>query len=366
MSIDQIMSKLDEIEASVEKNSLSKNELKNLGDQQRELANKLRQLETRGGSNAVVDWGTKMTEDPSYKAFIANGRSDCNIQVKNSITNTVGNTLAQPLIGVTPGAFLPMTREGIFPSTPTDANAVDGVRENVFTNSAAETAEGSDSAESSITFTTINTPIRSVSHWIKVSRQLADDAPALAAYVNTRMAHGVNRRIETQLATGNGTAPNLSGIFKSGNYTNHGYTDANLGSVLKKHVLIRKTIADLVTSGYTPTAILLNPIDWMSFEIDMLTNNPTIASVADLSNGIPPRLFGVPVVQSSAITADTFAVGAFNLVGTIYNRSDVNISLSYSDDDNFTKQLVTVMAERRLALHIDAPQAIRAGDLTPA
>lgn len=131
-------------------------------------------------------------------------------------------------------------------------------------------------------------------------------------------------------------------------------------------MLIRKVIADLTAAGYPPTAILLNPANWLEFEIDMLTNNPTLASVADLSNGIPPRLFGVPVVQSIGVAADTFAVGAFNVAGVIYNRSNVNVSISYSDDDNFTKQLVTVLAERRLALAIEAPHAIRAGDLTPA
>jgi hypothetical protein len=40
--------------------------------------------------------------------------------------------------------------------------------------------------------------------------------------------------------------------------------------------------------------------------------------------------------------------------------------MSDSDSDNFTKNLITIRAERRLALAIEAPAAIRAGDLTPA
>ena len=43
-------------------------------------------------------------------------------------------------------------------------------------------------------------PVSTVAHWVKISRQLAADAPALAAYINTRMAFGVNKRVETQLA----------------------------------------------------------------------------------------------------------------------------------------------------------------------
>ena len=367
MSVDQIIKSLGDIEVKIDKSkSLTSAELKSLGEQQTELANRLLKLETRSGSAPSVTWGEAFTKSDAYNGFVFNKQPDAHLEVKNTITNTVGNTPAGIVPGVVPGAFAPLTIENIFRSVPAADNSISYSRENVFTNAAAEVTEGSDSAESSITFTPTTLPIQTVAHWVKVSKQLADDAPALAAYINTRLAYGVQRRIDSQLVNGIGTNPNLSGIFKSGNYTAHGYADSMLGSVLKKHVLIRKTIADLVSSGYVPDAILLNPMDWMQFEIDMLTNNPTIASVADLNNGIPPRLFGVPVVQSASIAADTFAVGSFKLAGVIYNRGDVAIDMSYSDDDNFTKSLVTLMATRRLALAIEAPQAIRAGDLTPA
>lgn len=37
-----------------------------------------------------------------------------------------------------------------------------------------------------------------------------------------------------------------------------------------------------------------------------------------------------------------------------------------SDSGNFTKNLITIRAERRLALATERPAAVRAGDLTPA
>jgi len=66
------------------------------------------------------------------------------------------------------------------------------------------------------------------------------------------------------------------------------------------------------------------------------------------------------------MTADNVAVGAFAQASMIYNREGVIVELSDSDSDNFTKNLVTVRAERRLALATEIPAAIRAGDLTPA
>jgi hypothetical protein len=44
----------------------------------------------------------------------------------------------------------------------------------------------------------------------------------------------------------------------------------------------------------------------------------------------------------------------------------VTIDMSESDSDNFTKNLITIRAERRLALVTEVPGAVRAGDLTPA
>ena len=65
------------------------------------------------------------------------------------------------------------------------------------------------------------------------------------------------------------------------------------------------------------------------------------------------------------MTADNVAVGAFGQAYTIHNREGVVVDMSDSDDDNFTKNLITIRAERRLALATEVPGAVRAGDLTP-
>jgi HK97 family phage major capsid protein len=182
------------------------------------------------------------------------------------------------------------------------------------------------------------------------------------------MAYGVNLKVEYQLVAGDGTAPNISGILDSGNFTAHGYTNASItaiSSTLKKLVLIRKMMADSWAAGFPADAILLNPADWATIEIELMTTaaGQTLFSVSD---GGQPRLFGVPVIQSVGMTADNVAVGAFGQAYMVHNREGVVIDMSDSDSDNFTKNLVTIRAERRLALATERPAAVRAGDLTPA
>jgi HK97 family phage major capsid protein len=208
-------------------------------------------------------------------------------------------------------------------------------------------------------------PVSTVAHWIKISRQLASDNAALAAYINNRMRYGVNRKVETQLAVGDGTAPNISGMLDAGNYTPHAYTAAQLGSTLPKLVLIRKLIADSWVAGYPADAILLGAQAWADIEIELLTTPSNAVRVSVDANGVM-RIFGVPVVQAIGMPADTLLVGNFGQAYTVYNREGVTVELSESDADNFTKNLITIRAERRLALASEVPGAIRGGDLTPA
>ncbi len=346
--------------------------LDTLGTEQRSLADRILQLEQRGlihkepASGDDGSWGKQLVKSDKYSAFVGGQAGKMRVEVKNTLVGSDTNVAPDRRPGVVPGAFQPLTIEQLYRSVPTTSNAVEFTRENVFTNAAAETAEGSAKPESSLTWTLVNMPISTVAHWIKISRQLAADNAALAAYVDLRMRYGVNRKVETQLVSGDGTAPNISGFLDSGNFTAHGYADSALGSLLKKLVLIRKVIGDLEAAGYNPDAIVLNPADWAQVEIDIFTAGTANMVAFSYDAMGRPVLFGRRVVTSVGMTADNVAVGAFGEAGTIYNREGVVVEMSESDSDNFTKNLITLRAERRLALASEVPAAIRAGDLTPA
>lgn len=344
--------------------------LDNIGIQQRELADRLLVVEQKGVTSAPEEkandsWGAQVVKSSAFVDFVAGRTQKARVEVKNTLTGSDANVSPDRKPSVVAGAFQMLTIESLLNATGTTSNAVEFTKENAFTNNSAEAAEGAAKAESALTWTLVNMPVSTVAHWIKISRQLAMDNTALAAYVTNRMRYGIQRKVETQLCVGDGTAPNISGIFDSGNFTAHGYLSGALGSTLQKLVLIRKMIADSWAAGYPAEAILLNPIDFATIEIDMFTSAAG-QSLFSVDAGGNQRLFGIPVVQSVGVTADSVAVGAFSQAYTVYNREGVTVELSESDSDNFTKNLITVRAERRLALATEVPAAIRAGDLTPA
>lgn len=364
----------EEIKAAGKVSADTKAALDGLSTQQREIADRLLALEQSGTQkketeNVDTSWGGQLVKSDEYtgKVHLLKGNrqfGNIGLEVKNTLTGSDTTVAPDRKPGVVPGASQILTMESLITGIPTSSNAIEFTKENAFTNNAAEAAEGAARAESAITFTLVSMPISSVSHFIKISRQLAADNAALAAYVNARMVYGVNRKVESQLVSGDGTAPNISGILDTGNYTAHGYLSGALGSTLAKLVLIRKVIGDLYNAGYPADAIVLNPIDWATIETELFTTAAGQVPFKYDEAG-RPVLFGIPVVQSVGMTQDQFVVGAFRQAATIHNREGVVVEMSDSDSDNFTKGLVTIRAERRLALATEVPAAIRGGDLTP-
>lgn len=350
----------------------TKTALDNMGKEQLALAERILSLEQKGVMNqpeqkADETWGAQFVKSASFESFKAGGAQRARVEVKNTVTNTVGNTFSDRRPGIVGGAFRVLTLEDLLTSLPTSSSSVDYVRENVFTNAAAETAEGAAKPESSVTTTLESKPVATVAHWIKISKQLASDNAMLAAYINTRMVYGVNLRVENQIIAGNGTAPNMEGFTKSGNFTAHGYTAASLtalGLLNNRFDLIGKMIGDCVGADYPADAIVLNPADWWTMRLAKDSQNRYI--LGDPGSSVAPALFGVPVVASNAMTADTVMVASLRNAATFYNREGVVVDLSESDSDNFTKNLVTIRAERRCLLAVERPAAVRYGDLTPA
>lgn len=61
------------------------------------------------------------------------------------------------------------------------------------------------------------------------------------------------------------------------------------------------------------------------------------------------------------MAVDKVLVGAFKLGAQVFDRWDARVEVGYVNDD-FTKNLVTILAEERLALAVYRPEAFIYGD----
>jgi HK97 family phage major capsid protein len=246
----------------------------------------------------------------------------------------------------------------------TASNLIEFAKENVFTNNAGPQVAGSPQAfenvtkpESAITFTLSTAAVTTLAHWIPVSKQVLADSPMLQAYVNTRLMYGLKLKEDTQIILGTGSNGELPGL-----YTNRtAYTKTSPLSFTTRIDVIRDAIRQCQNSEYEPNGIVLHSTDWASVEQAKDTQGRYL--FANPQSAAQPMLWGLPVVVSNSITAGTFLVGAFDMAAQLWDREDAMIEIGLNSD-NFTKNMVTILCEERLALTIYRATDLVGGSFT--
>jgi len=302
--------------------------------------------------------GAEFVKSEQFKQLMNGTIERARIEVKNTVTSNGNTAFPMQMGGVIAGNFLPLTIRQLFSAIPVNTNMVNSLREASFTNSAAEVSQGAAKNESDATFEQYNVPITTVAHWIKVSNQLLADAPAITAYIDTRLRDGLAQRVDAQLLNGNGTSPNLSGLTDGGNFTAYTATsDDNLVDA------INRAKWALWATGNTPDTVIVNPADWGAMEIAREAGSTGMYLMGLAGQSLQPNLFGLRVVPSNHMEAGKFLVG--NIAGStaLYTRSGAVVEMGYVNDD-FTKNLVTIRAEERLGLGVERPSGILYGSFS--
>ena len=350
--------------AAIESAEKAAKEIEVIGKRVLELEQKTAEGVMRGKESPKT-LGQLLLASDAFKSFQAGSTSKVRVELKNTITGQEGSPPAnvdtivdsQRLVGIVPGAFRTLRVRDILPSGTTSSNLVEYTRELAFTNNAAERNEGVAKPESSLTFELVQAPVKTVAHFLKLSKQVMDDAPALQSYVDNRLRYGVELRIDNQLLNGNGTNPNISGMTDSGNFT--AFTPESGDTAIDS---INRAIYDVANADYAATAIVLNPADWGAIERIKGDDEHYVFGNPGMVMG--PTLWGLPVVVTNNMTPGKFMVGAMDIAYQVWNRQGVTVEMSESDSDNFQKNLVTVRAEARLALAVYRPASVYYGDLT--
>jgi HK97 family phage major capsid protein len=163
---------------------------------------------------------------------------------------------------------------------------------------------------------------------------------------------------ENQLLLGGGTGTDLNGIYTQA--TAYSASTLTISSPTAIDTL-RVALLQASLAEFPATGIVLHPTDWANIELTKTTDGAYL--FANPQSNASQTLWGLPVVATTAITEDKFLVGSFNLGAQIFDRWDADVLISTEDSDNFRKNLVTILAEERLALAVYRPEAFIKGDL---
>jgi HK97 family phage major capsid protein len=343
-------------------------ELKSFLSTGREYGSRLLAIEQKitapnggGGSGDGEDIGSTVIQSAEFKAFSGTNRKSTGpISVgsfhKSNLINATG--LNQPLVQAfrMPGIIAPgqqqLTLRNLIPSTPIASNMVEFTKETSHTNNAAmQTAESVAKAESALGFTLSYAPVQTLAHWIPISRQLLDDAPAIQGYVNSRMRFFLKLKEDDEILNGAGTGTDLSGLI-----ANSTTFDTSVVTVASDTFIdvLQLAITQCSRSFLPPDGIVLNPLDWA--RIQRLKTTGTALSgqyiFADPHDVQQPRIWGLPVVQSWSMAESQFLVGAFAMSAMIWDKNDATIEISREHASFFVQNMAALLVEERLALTV--------------
>jgi len=349
-------------------------ELKDLLKKHTDLETAFTELAQKGfkiAKQEVADtMGQAFVKSASFADYKEGRTNKVRVELKNTILGESGSpqapdgvlVQAQRMPGIVGGAFRPLSLLDFLPQTPTTSNAVEYVRESTFTNDASETVEGATKPESDITFELKTANVKTIPHFIKVSRQVLDDQPALEGYLDRRMRHGVLNVLQTRFINGLAASGQISGLLDTGNSTEYTAVTGD-----NKIDFANKLKYQVIAADYMPSVYMINPQDWSAMElIKKGTGDASYVgqegAVSYLANGLVPILWGLPVVASNAVPQGTLICASMDAM-MLRMRQGVVVEMFEQDSDNVQKNLITVRAELRAAAEFYRPAAIQQGTL---
>jgi HK97 family phage major capsid protein len=217
---------------------------------------------------------------------------------------------------------------------------------------AGMTAEGVAKTQADFDLVEASMQTRKVTAYIKVSKEMLADVAFVEGEIRNELIELIQLKLDSQILTGDGTGNNMKGIvtyataYAAGNFANT-INNANNFDVL------RTAMSQIETANFMPNYIVMNPEDVAVMELNKsaLTGDYVMPPFSSVDG---TTVKGLPVVANTGVTAGTFLVGDFTK-SNLRIREDVNLQVGYENDD-FTKNLVTILAEARAVHYIKSNQ----------
>ena len=195
--------------------------------------------------------------------------------------------------------------------------------------------------------TAVTVALAKIASYMKESSELVEDAPWLADAINGRGMYQHELAVENYLVN---TLSGTSGIGSSSELTADG--------IFKAMMKVQND------SGFAADAIVINPNDYQTLRLSKDGNNQYYGGgffYGPYGNSVgiaeQPPLWGCRTVVTSAVQQGTCIVGAFRMGGSIVRKNGVTVDIANTNEDDFIKNLITILIEERLVLAVRRPKA---------
>ena len=213
----------------------------------------------------------------------------------------------------------------------------------------ATVPEGGKKPQIHVPYETKFAALDKIAAYLKETDELLSDAAFLESAIRGRGIYEFNKAVEATLVN---DLLNTTGIQAD-------TTALSFDSILAAK---QDIIAD---TGYTPDAMIINPSDWATLlqakdgNLQYLLGGPGFGSYGNGAYYENPKVWGMTVIESAAVTAGKCIIGAFKAGASVVTKAGegLRVEVSNSNEDDFIRNMVTVRIEERIALAVRVPAA---------
>jgi HK97 family phage major capsid protein len=334
----------------------------------------------KGGQKSL---GYRFTESREYKDWIREiapsgypadgiriGSSpayDAKDLITGSSVTSAGAMVRRDYAPLVDFPFQPLTVRDIVTNGRTGSDLIEFPRVTGYTSNAAPVAEATSTPtsfqqagnglkpRSSMTLEKVTTSVKTIAHWIAMTRRALSDAPQIQTLVDNFLNVGLELELEEQMIKGNGSGENFLGLDNTPNITIQPF-DTNILTTTRKGL----TKARVVGRAQRITGFILNPYDWETLDLTQDNENRYYFGGPMVLG--QKRLWGQIVVESEAVFQGTGYTGDTKQA-VLWDREQATIRMSDGVEDYFVRNLVAILAELRAAFGVFRPPAIVRMDL---
>jgi HK97 family phage major capsid protein len=252
--------------------------------------------------------------------------------------------------GIVPQLRLPLRFLDLIPSIPVENKSYDYAQESGSLDTAREVAEGAVKAQAGAVYTDETAVVRTIAHWIKVNRPTLADVSDLEQRLRDRLTYGVFYRLEKQVIAGDGIGENILGLLS---HTGLGSVEFDADELAADQVL--EGIVDVLLSGAMPNVVGLSVRDWADILKQKAEGSGEYIGAGPFA-AIADVLWGTATVPVPGLVPGQALVGDSRLGGRVLVREGVNV-IAGQEQDDMTRNRVTLLGEGRFGLTVDQPSA---------
>lgn len=214
---------------------------------------------------------------------------------------------------------------------------------------AAMTAEGSAKTKEDFDVNEKSAKVEKVAAYTKVSLEMLDDIDFIQAEIQNNLMELIALKADSQILLGDGSTPNLNGIITTATaYSAGSFADQILGA--NHFDALLSAVTQVAVGNFNANNIVLNPVDYaLMLSAKSSTAEYVNSQLFVLQNG-NATFMGIPIVVNNGVTQGSFLVGDFSKAN-VRVRKAATMSMGYENDD-FTKNLITILAEARLVVYV--------------